>query len=417
MAAHGDMPEYRDAYPIRSGRRESIEEIRAYIGEESGCAAVNGFSEIIDHGDATKGGERVSGFMEDYRRHEWLLRIDGRKGLTWRTDVVPSGNFDRIAFIVSVGFGNGSPLPQPTGQWDIYCNDHFAISVRVVSHSQLWRNDQCAFAFAVNRIEAAPPFCSMTLSSIIKDESSAAFGPALLTVPASWINAGHRAVLRIECRDGQPSTRWIQLRGDEVIASGDIYRAVDVLTQRRRPNVDGYRVYFGDIHTHSGQVLDEIENNGCGMRSREDCYRYARGPGALDFYALTDHEWQVDPEKVPEYFAMADEHTEDGVFASIPGYEFTNLLYGHRNVYFRNSGGTIFNSTQPWGPLTRDPGKVAAPHDLWDALDDNGTDAITVPHHKKRTQRRNGFLSRRARPRAGVGRSGIRCGIAGVLLR
>ena len=375
------MRKYRDAYPKHGGRRESIEEIEAYIAKETGCTPVKGFSEIIEIGGAIEGGERISGFMEDNDHHEWLFRIDSKKALRWKTHVVPAGNLDKIAFAFSIGFGNGSPLPQPTGSFDIYCNDHFAVSIRVVRHSQLWQSGECSLAFTANRLEAAPSFCSLTLSSIITSESFATFGPALLTVPASWVTAGSPAVIRIEGKAEESSTRWFQLRGDQVAVSGDIYRAVELLARRRAPTAEGYNVYFGDIHTHSGQVLEENKNKGCGMRSREQCYQYARGPGGLDFYSLTDHEWQVDPGKITEYFALADEHTENGRFACIPGYEFTNLLYGHRNVYFRDSSGTIFNSTQPWGPLTRDPDKVAAPQDLWTALDDAGTEAITVPHH------------------------------------
>ncbi len=70
--------------------------------------------------------------------------------LTWQTAPVPAHSQGQVAFVLAVGFGNGSPLPQPSGRWDIYVEGRLAVSVRVVKHSQLWRSDECSFAFAAN---------------------------------------------------------------------------------------------------------------------------------------------------------------------------------------------------------------------------------------------------------------------------
>jgi hypothetical protein len=165
----------------------------------------------------------------------------------------------------------------------------------------------------------------------------------------------------------------------------DIWAAVDVLTGDHRPRAGDYPVFFGDIHTHSGQVLDACSNEGCGMGSRRENYEYAREPGSLDFYALTDHEWQIDPHRTDEYLALADEYNEDGRFVCLPGFEYTNLLYGHRNVYFRDSGGLVFNTNVDWGHPTLDPAKCNTPRDLWAALERTRVRFITVPHHPSAT--------------------------------
>ncbi|MBN2302294.1 MAG: DUF3604 domain-containing protein [Lentisphaerae bacterium] len=167
--------------------------------------------------------------------------------------------------------------------------------------------------------------------------------------------------------------------------TSDIWNAAGLLFQNARPKAGDYQLFFGDIHTHSGQVMDQCENKGCGIGSRVDNYKYAREPGALDFYALTDHEWQIDPHHTDEYLGMADTYNDDGRFVCLPAFEYTNLLYGHRNVYFRESGGTVFNNNNDWGFPTLDPSKCNTPKDLWNAMEKTGVPFLTVPHHPSAT--------------------------------
>jgi len=368
------------------GRRVIEPEIRARIAEQIGATPIGGMAEVIDVGGSVTGDERMSGYRERGSFREWLLPLSAKKGLSWRSDPVPESPLAKVAFFLSMGFGNGSPLPQPSGQWDLFVNDRLAVSIRVVNHSQLWRQGECSFAFAANRIETAPAFCSMTLSDIITDEAFAAFGPAALTVPVSWVSPGEAATLRLVPRAEADSTRWVQLATSAgMFVGSDVYRAVDVLTGSARPRVGDYNVYFGDIHTHSGQSDDGCEGTPCGMGSREENYRYARGPGGLDFYALTDHEWQIDPGRGGEYLGLADEFNEDGRFVCLPGFEHTSLLYGHRNVYFRGPGGTVVNTNREGGMITMDPDKVISPRELWAALESNAAPFMTVPHHPSGT--------------------------------
>ena len=317
----------------RGGRRATLEEVHERIRGLLNSEPVYGLSEIVDLGDAQPGGDRISGFLERHRFGEWLLRVSAARGLSWRTEAVPATSLPAVSFFFGAGFGNGSPLPQPSGCWDVYVNDRFAVSMRVVNHSQVWDQGQCSLAFAANRLESAPPYAGLTLSSLIRDEAFATFGPAILTVPTAWLAPGFPAVIRVAPRGEYPSTRWFQLdESPGIFMQGDIYRALDLLGEGRYPRANEHNVYFGDIHTHSGQVLAECENHGCGRGTRESNYRYARGPGGLDFYALTDHEWQVapTPDAIAEYLGLADEHNEEGRFACQPACEHTNLLYGHR---------------------------------------------------------------------------------------
>ncbi len=372
------------------GRRAIESEVMDKLAEQVGCTPVFGFSEMVDAGDAESSGERnddrIAGYAERHDHREWLLRVSAHKGMAWRTAAVPGGSRERVAFLLSVGFGNGSPLPQPSGRWDVYVNDTFAVSIRVVNHAQVWENGRCVFVFAANRLESAAPYESLTLSSLIRDEAFAAFGPAILAVPADWVTAGSPATIRVVPQGEVASTRWFRIDASPALVVGtDIYRAAALMAGERYAKVRDYTVYFGDIHTHSGQVLDEVANQGCGMGSRIDNYRYARGAGGLDFYALTDHEWQVDPQRVSGYLDLADSYNEDGRFVCLPGFEHTSLLYGHRNVYFRGPGGTVVNANRAWGPPSLDPAKALTPPELWEGLEQTGVPFITVPHHPSAT--------------------------------
>lgn len=367
----------------KNRRRAILPEVAAKIKQITGAEPVLGFEKMLDTGDAEAGADRHAGFMFSRDRREWKLSLSAQKGMQWQTEAVPAAA--HVVFLLPVGFGNGSPLPQPSGAWDIFVNDRFAISVRTVNHDQLWQNEKCALAFTANRIETAPPHGSLTLSSLITNESSAAFGPALLKVPANFVQPDQPATIRIEPRCAV-STRWFQLSTTaNFVVGSDIYHAANLLAHGPQRRLGDFDIYFGDIHTHSGQVLDACENNGCGMGTREENYAYARGPGGLDFYALTDHEWQIDPAKADAYFDLAETWNADGRFVCLPGYEYTNLLYGHRNVYFKTRGGILFGTNRDNGRPTLDPALCTTPAELWAALAENRVPCLTVPHHSTAT--------------------------------
>jgi len=363
------------------GRRAIDPEIEARIARDTGSTPVCGLQRIVDLGDAVTDDKRMSDFRERGDFTEWVLHLSAKKGLTWETAEVPASTLSKVSFYLAAGFGNGSPLPQSSGRWDLYVNDRFAVSIRVVNHDQLWLGDECSFAFGASRLETAEPFQSLTLSNLITNEAFATFGPAFLTVPAAWLEPGRPARVRLDPVPDADSTRWIMLGPANGIPWNSNLSAVEALIgDNGRPQSGDFNIYFGDIHTHSGQMMDECNNKGCGWGSREENYHYARGPGGLDFYALTDHEWQneMDPDR---YFELADTYNESGRFVCLPAFEHTNLLYGHRNVYFRESGGTVVSANRAGGTPTLDPAQVPDPTELWNRLEETGRTFMTVPHH------------------------------------
>jgi hypothetical protein len=378
------MTMFQDAYSGEGSARRSAADVKAWLEAELDATVVLGLGEMDDSGDARCAGPRISGYGERHTYGEWLLPLTAKRGMVWHTQPVPNAPRGKVAFALSLAFGNGSPLPQPSGQFDVFVNGRLAVSCRVVNHSQVWRDSECVLAFAANRLESAEPFGSLTLSSLIRDEAFATFGPALLVVPSEWVEPGATAEIAVEAVCPVESARWLQIdQIPSLLHQTDIYRAVELL--QPRPRIGNWEVYFGDIHTHSGQVLEENEGKGCGLGSRRENYEYAYGPGGLDFYALTDHEWQVDPEKVAEYLDLALEYEEPGRFACLPAFEFTSLVFGHRNVYFRGSGGTVVNANRTGGRPVMEVGKSTTPEELWAALESTGTPFITVPHHPSST--------------------------------
>ena len=90
-----------------------------------------------------------------------------------------------------------------------------------------------------------------------------------------------------------------------------------------------YNIYFGYLHAHS-----TISPDGEGSPRR--AYEHARDPGGLDFFALTDHgyafnlwPWEDEWEEMVE---AADDSYQPGVYVTLWGFEWTNLVYGHINV-------------------------------------------------------------------------------------
>ena len=120
-------------------------------------------------------------------------------------------------------------------------------------------------------------------------------------------------------------------------------------------------IYFGDIHVH-------CEISGDGVGDPDLAYEHARRFMGLDFAALSDHSptgrnW----EKTIE---VGNRHNVPGRFPAILGFEWSDTVKGHRNVYYRGDSG-------PQHPQ----GMAHNMETWWEFLDEDGTPAITVPHH------------------------------------
>lgn len=373
-----------EAYPFflgqENGRRMLDGELRDYFLRQYGCLLVDGLARVTEAGGALAGTERVAGNMETPVFAEWKLPLGGEP-LALESAPVPDRPAKQVGFLFSCGFGMGSPLPQPTGVFELRVNGHLAAVVRRVNHSQDWRQEPGRFLFAMSRCETAAPYGSLTLSSTITGEGQAAFGLGLLLVPAAWCQPGAPARIEVRGQSRVASASWIYFAASPMAVQGGNLGTLLEMMPGKPPRSGDYRVYFGDIHTHSGQNkgLAVTPESGCGIGSWEENYEFARGPGGLDFFALTDHEWQVEPGMEQAYFSLADAYNRDGRFACLYAYEHTSLLYGHRNVYFREAPLLVNNNRTPGGGPTLDPALGRTPQELFALL--AGRECFTVPHH------------------------------------
>jgi hypothetical protein len=361
-----------DTYPFdEKGARVTRVGIIQKFKEETNALLVDGFRAVIDMGDGKKGENRIAGFMETHNKAEYLIDLNAKKPLVYESDAVGLQGEEFTVFIFSMGFGNGSLIPQPSGLFNIYVNDVFCLSIRNVNYSFYWKGTQSEFVFSMRRCETAPAFTGMQLSELIKDESQAAFGIGLLKVKSDILTYGNRATIKIEAICEYESKRYFYLSDcPGIIEQANLREAALILSNRNIRQSGKYNVYFGDIHTHSGQLWDKADNTGCGMGSMEDNYRYAKGAGGLHFYALTDHERQIIPHYEKEYFELADQYNKDGEFVCIKAFEHTSLFYGHRNIYFKNDAKAVH-----W----YENGNAVEPKELFRRLE--GFECFSIPHH------------------------------------
>ncbi|MEN8163434.1 MAG: DUF3604 domain-containing protein, partial [Acidobacteriota bacterium] len=134
-------------------------------------------------------------------------------------------------------------------------------------------------------------------------------------------------------------------------------RVGETLTAESNPmrvGTDGPRVFWADLHGHSG--LSD------GTGTPEDYFSYARDVAGLDIAALTDHDhWGIDfldtsPKMWAEIGEQVENFHEPGRFVTLFGYEWTSWLHGHRHVLYFEGGGEVLSSVDP---------RYDTPPELW----------------------------------------------------
>ncbi|MBN2382766.1 CehA/McbA family metallohydrolase [bacterium] len=125
-------------------------------------------------------------------------------------------------------------------------------------------------------------------------------------------------------------------------------------------------LFWGDIHGHSS--LSD------GSGSVDDYFTYARDVAALDFTALTDHDFHGFKPLKGENWALTKKavqhYHQDGFFVVFLGYEWTSWRFGHRNVYYPDTQGEVFACTSPDSDTLPELWTLIAPFA-----------ACTIPHH------------------------------------
>lgn len=187
-------------------------------------------------------------------------------------------------------------------------------------------------------------------------------------VPASGLGRQSSAVpardphrLRLVAPD-EPGTLRLRVRGEGPLARFEA--ELPPIVVRRAPR----RLVWADLHGHT-RYSD-------GTGSPDAYFRYARDVARLDVVALTDHDhWGIEaldesPARQKETLALAKSYHEPGRFVTLPGYEWTSWLHGHRHVLSFDDTLTVHSSIDS---------ETDRPDELWAAL--RGKPVLTFAHH------------------------------------
>jgi hypothetical protein len=91
-----------------------------------------------------------------------------------------------------------------------------------------------------------------------------------------------------------------------------------------RVEVGEMDIYFGNLHSHTSY------SDGAG--TPEEAFLWARDAG-LDFYAITDHAEMTSDKEWKDIGERADQFYEPGSFVTIRGFEWSQPMLGHMNVW------------------------------------------------------------------------------------
>ncbi len=117
--------------------------------------------------------------------------------------------------------------------------------------------------------------------------------------------------------------------------------ATGVYSQNNYPTNESLnqKVYWGDLHTHSGLSFDSE----CSI---EQLYQFAKNESDLDFIVVSDHDSYSSVSDWEESKLRANTSNEPGNFISFVGYEWTAYggeTGGHRVVIYPDDEGRRFN--------------------------------------------------------------------------
>ena len=112
--------------------------------ETYGVDLVDGFSEIgarfgVESGKFERQGQTpYASYATSCEAH----RLRERPGtyMEWRTFSVPQDLAETVIFMVPMGMGFGSNLPQPTGKFRLFVNSQYTLSFCVSKYTQQWQS-------------------------------------------------------------------------------------------------------------------------------------------------------------------------------------------------------------------------------------------------------------------------------------
>jgi hypothetical protein len=141
--------------------------------------------------------------------------------------------------------------------------------------------------------------------------------------------------------------------------------------------VEGYHLYWGEIHGQSG-LCD-------GTNSPAEIYTYAREAAGLDFASVSSHDFELTAENWEEIRGATRDAHEPGRFVTFLGYEWSgdSSVGGDNNIYFLDDEGPLvysapFEAHRAWDPAE---GQVRQSRTLRETITAlAGRPVLVVPH-------------------------------------
>lgn len=331
----------------------------------------------------------ISSQFQVFEAH--LLSQEGANHLEWETDPLPDPCPNQVVIVFALAMGNGAPFPQPSGRFELSTAGEPLVSFTLTKRSQRWTATDAELYYDVQRVHTATFGSSFTLDENIRAENTFVDGLAFLRLPHRLCRPGRPVRLRIDATNRLPSANWVRIGRTyppswaDVVAPG----LQHALAEPEPPRNGGRLVLFGDLHNHSGQsALVDAQPPGvgagasCGIGTRESLFQHARDVAGLDFFCLSEHDWQLSDLDWKQLTALTDQYNSgDGSFVTLHGFEWTSANHGHRNVYYRSEPGPWEYAADPDLPQNTVADGLPTPDDLWRLLRESRVPAITIPHH------------------------------------
>jgi hypothetical protein len=364
-------------------RRLSAEEVVFAWRERAGVELVPGFARVVSGNSAISYGRRGPIAAGTHLVDAHLVPLREGAQLTWETAQVPSDTGRRrVVFVFPMAMGNGSPLPQPGGNFVLYLDDRRVLRFTLTKDSHTWEGAGCRLRFDVRRVDATAFGQRLTLDRLLEAESVFCDGMAFLSVAPELVTEGGPVHLRVVAEPSETSSGWFRL-GESLFPLLTDHLdpgLTDVLSDRPVRRVGGRVALTADLHSHSAESI-RLDHDGCGSGTRDEMFQFARDVAGLDVFSLSEHDWQLGPADWEALGELNEKYDDPGQFVTIPSFEWTSGSYGHRNVYYRDGGAAMLHSVREGAARNTIEDGAPTPLALWDFLDTQGVPAISVPHH------------------------------------
>lgn len=387
------LTELGEALP--AGRRPSPADLTAMIRSRCGLTLVAGASDVDDANHKAYPNPTI-GSISQIEDALLLGQLEPGR-CSWRTDAVDAEPAGHVCFLFPLAMGNGSALPQPTVTFALDVEGREVARFCLAKEARQWVSESGVMSFVPLRVDSTPFGRLFAVDDLLPTESTVVDGYAIVLVERDLVAAGRPNRMTLRALSEHPSRAWCRVgivsRWLPLFTAEAHFDALQQALRPRQPRRFGdFQLLLGDLHSHSGDslFLDAAPagvgaDEACGIGSRESMFEYARDVAVLDFFCLSEHDWQMD-ERDWANLRHLNEHYLSDSFVTIHGYEWTSQVFGHRNVYFGERPGSLYYSSDPRIPYGGFIGDAPSPRDLWTHLRNEAIPAITVPHHMSAAQ-------------------------------